>query len=102
MAGDRDHPLVMQYDIQPHWLDPVRDRLPSVPRRHERAQAQILAAAIDKARHRIPTISYSRRRAYYSTRGKQYDPHPELCSYDLIVPNIDLLAEVGLLFNEIA
>jgi DNA-binding XRE family transcriptional regulator/tetrahydromethanopterin S-methyltransferase subunit G len=102
VAGARDHPLVMQYDIPPGWLDSVRHRLPSVPRRHEMAQAQILAAAIDKARDRIPTISYSRRREYYAKRGKRYDPHPDLCSYDLIVPNVDLLAEVGFLFNEIA
>jgi tetrahydromethanopterin S-methyltransferase subunit G len=102
MAGDRDHPLVMQYEIQPGWLDPVRHRLPSVPRRHEMSQGQILAAAIDKARHRIPTVSYSRRRPYYAKRGKRYDPHPDLCSYDLIVPNVDRLAAVGLLYNEIA
>jgi hypothetical protein len=57
IAGDRDHPLVMQYDIQPGWLDPVRRCLPSTPRRHEMSQEQILAAAIDKARHRIATVS---------------------------------------------
>jgi hypothetical protein len=102
MAGNRDHPLVMQYDIQPGWLDPVRHRLPSVRRRHEMSQGQILAAAIDKARYAIATVSYSRRRAYYAKRGKRYDPHPDLCSYDLIVPNVDLLADVGLLYNEIA
>jgi len=101
-AGERDHPLVMQYDIQPGWLGPVWHRLPSVPRRHEMAQGQILAAAIDKARHRVATVSYNRRRAYYANRGKRYDPHPHLCSYDLIVPNVDLLANVGFLYNEIA
>lgn len=102
MAGDRDHPLVMQYNIQPGWLDPVLRRLPSMPRRHEMSQGQILAAAIDKAPHRVPTVSYSRRRAYYSKRGKRYDPHPDLCTYDLIVPNVDLLADAGLLYNKIA
>jgi DNA-binding XRE family transcriptional regulator len=102
MVGDRDHPMVMQYDIPPGWLDPVRHRLPSVPRRHKLSQGQILAAAIDKARHRIATVSYSRRRAYYAKRGKRYDPHPDLCSYNLIVPNVDLLTAVGLLHNEIA
>jgi hypothetical protein len=101
-AEDRDHPLVMRYEIDSNWLDPVRDILPRAPRRHERAQGQLLAAAIDKARHRLPTISYSRRRAYYANRGKRYDPHPELCSYDLIVPNVDLLADRGLLDNKIA
>jgi hypothetical protein len=100
MAADRDHPLVMQYDIQPNWLDPIRHRLPPVPRRHEMSQGQILAAAVDKARHRIATVSYSRRRGYYAKRGKRYDPHP--CSYDRIVPNVDLLAESGLLYNKIA
>jgi len=102
MTGDRDHPLVMQYNIQPDWLDPIRHHLPSAPRRHEMSRGQILAAAIDKARYRIATVSYSRRRAYYAKRGKRYDPHPGLCSYDLIVPNVDLFADVGLLHNEIA
>jgi DNA-binding XRE family transcriptional regulator len=102
MKWDRDHPLVMQYNIKPDWLDPIRHRLPSVPRRHEMSQGQILAAAIDKARHSIPTVSYSRRRSYYAKRGNRYDPHPDLCTYNLIVPNVDLLAGVGLLHNEIA
>jgi hypothetical protein len=102
MTGDRDHPLVMQYNVQPDWLDPIRHRLPSVPRRHEMSQGQILAAAIDKARHRIATVSYSRRRAYYAKRGNRYDPHPDLYTYNLIVPNVDRLADVGLLHNEIA
>jgi hypothetical protein len=101
-AEDRDHPLQMKYEIEANWLDPVRHLLPHARRRHERVQAQLLAAAIDNARHRIPAISYSRRRAHYASRGKRYDPHPDLCSYDLIVPNVDLLADCGLLYNEIA
>jgi hypothetical protein len=100
---DRDHPLVMRYEMGREWLDPVRHILPRGPSRHERAQAQLLAAAIHKAQTRIPSISYSRRRAYYATRrGRRYDQYPDLCTYDLIVPNVDLLSDVGLLDNEVA
>jgi hypothetical protein len=28
MKWDRDHPLVMQYNIKPDWLDPIQHRLP--------------------------------------------------------------------------
>jgi DNA-binding XRE family transcriptional regulator len=101
-AEDRDHPLVMHYEIDSNWLDPVRHLLPSGRRRHDRAQAQLLAAAIDKARSWNHWISYSRRRAYYARRGTRYDAQPDLCTYDLIVPNLDLLTDVGLLQNEIA
>lgn len=101
-AEDRDHPLVMHYEFEPDWLDPVRPVLPRATRRQERAQGQLLAAAIDKARLRLPNISYSRRRAYYAARGKRYDAHPDLCRYDLIVPNVDLLAGAGLLQTKIA
>src|SRR3954449_4183752 len=73
---DRDHPLVLRYNLPKDWLQPLA--LPSASARHEQARAQIAAIALDKARHQQPWISYSRNRNHYSRRGRRYDEHPEL------------------------
>ena len=89
---DRDHPLVLRYKPPEDWLQPLA--LPSASARHERARAQIVAIALDKAKHQQPWISYSRNRNHYSRRGRRYDEHPELYRYNIIPPSVDALARV--------
>src|SRR4051794_4041508 len=86
---DRDHPLVLRYKPPEDWLQPLA--LPSASARHEQARAQIVAIALDKARHQQPWISYSRNRNHYSRRSRRYDEHPELYQYSIILPSVETL-----------
>src|SRR5262249_14844449 len=92
---DRDHPLVLRYNVEPDWLKPLG--LPPASPKHERVRAQIAGIALDKARHSQPWISYSRNKNHYSRRGDRYDEQPDFYRYATIPPAVDALAAAGLI-----
>ena len=91
-AENRDHPLVLRYQVEPDWLKLLG--LPAAPPRHEHARAQIAAIAIDKASDPQPWISYSRNRSHYRRRGTRYDDRPDLYRYSIVPAAVDALAGI--------
>lgn len=99
-AEDRDHPLVLRYNVEADWLKPLG--LPPATSRHEQGRAQIAAIAIDKAWDPHPWISHSRNKNHYPRRGKRYDERPELYRYSIIPAAVDALAAAGFLETIVA
>jgi DNA-binding XRE family transcriptional regulator len=100
VVEDRDHPLVLQYDVEPEWLKPLG--LPPARPRLEQGRGQIAAIAIHKSWDPQAWISYSRNKNHYARRGTRYDERPDLYRHSIIPAAVDVLASAGFLESVIA
>lgn len=98
-SGSRDRALTFHWAIPSNeWLAPLAlPPIASLRLRH--ARESILLEALLAHHGGWPAVSYSRRRQFYSGRGRY---HGTAYTYRTVVPMVDRLTDLGLLVNVIA